>query len=160
MTVHKEAIHWLATKIPNSIENHFLHEFNIDGLYPDVVTMNKSDDPEALHEVESVNIRGLPNIGLRRILWLLINSKWDAIQVISTSPFEAEEIKHAAKLSTELERQITDLETTKKHLQERVDSLRHNFIQLKLQEIHHRRKEREKVENKMIKDDLNFPEVK
>ena len=151
MTLHKEAIHWLATKIPNAIENHFLREFDTDGLYPDVVVMNENDgQPEALHEVESVKIRGLPNIGLRRTLWLIINGKWDEIQVISTStsPFEAEEIKGAVKLSTELKRQIADLETTKKYLQERVDSLRHNFIQLKLQEARHRRKEREKAENK------------
>jgi len=125
--LHQQVISWLVGNVEGARENHLLHEFDFDGLYPDVVVVINGN-PTELHEVQMVNARELPH-GLKRVLWIVLSSSWEEIRCLKV-PFAREDnIVELVNLESKLRSNIRDLKVIERHLSEKVAMARKKYLQ-------------------------------
>lgn len=79
-STHKKLISWLIRQLCNVKENHSAAQFKLEGRIPDIVILKKDVLTEA-HEVEVLNVKGLPQEA-KRVLWIAVPHNWEEIHVI------------------------------------------------------------------------------
>jgi len=129
-TLHSVSLEIISQQIPHSVNNHNSPSVRIGGYIPDIVVFDESTKTiKELHEVETVEIRSLPELeGTKRILWFVVRgSGWDEFRVLqfTSSDFKkatqvvAEKIHVASELS-KIEREVNALKVKKQELEEKL----------------------------------------